>query len=55
MVFEMLTDTHTWTQMPPIHDLVLFIKDEFIRVQQIFTKRYSTPDCILETEELKDG
>ena len=44
MVFEMLSNTHVSIQMPPTNDSVLFVKYEFIRVQQLFTEAHCTPD-----------
>lgn len=54
MPFQLVWNTHMWIQMPPTHDSVLSVEDEFIPVQQIFTEAHCTPDFILETEGLKD-
>lgn len=40
----MLSNTHMSVQVPPTQDSVLFVKDEFIRIQQIFTETQGTPD-----------
>lgn len=38
MFFQLLWNTHMWIQMLPTQESDLFVKDEFTRVQQIFTE-----------------